>query len=138
MAVGWERLKAELIGGEANGGDAAFGACAGAAGMERSSRSFMPDGAGAAGFDGAGDEKALKSARPLEGLVVLFCCWVCGVGFELKKLPPPPNMPEEDVDGGDFALEKLSSPANGDGFGAGAALKDRLLNASFIPPNDDC
>lgn len=56
----------------------------------------------------------------------------------MKKLPPPPNMLDEDAAGGDFALEKLSSPENGDGFGAGAALKERLLNASFMPPKADC
>ena len=47
-------------------------------------------------------------------------------------------MLEEDVAGGDFVLEKLSRPENGDGLGAGAALKERLLNASFMPPKDDC
>lgn len=58
--------------------------------------------------------------------------------MESKKLPPPPNMLEEDVVGGDLVLEKLSSPANGEGLGAGAALNDRPLNASFMPPNADC
>ena len=53
-------------------------------------------------------------------------------------MPPPPNMVDDDVVGGDLVLEKLSRPENGDGFGAGAALKERLLNASFIPPNVDC
>ncbi len=38
----------------------------------------------------------------------------------LKKLPPPPNMLDE-ADDGDFVLEKLSSPANGEGFGCGGA-----------------
>jgi hypothetical protein len=47
-------------------------------------------------------------------------------------------MLEEDVVGGDFALEKLSSPEKGEGFGAGAALKERLLKASFMPPKADC
>lgn len=47
-------------------------------------------------------------------------------------------MLEDDVVGGDLELEKLSRPENGDGFGAGAALKERLLKASFIPPNADC
>lgn len=42
-------------------------------------------------------------------------------GFESKKLPPPPNMFEEDVVGGDLALEKLSIPEKGDGLGAGCA-----------------
>lgn len=58
--------------------------------------------------------------------------------MELKKLPPPPNMLDEDVAGGDFALEKLSRPENGEGFGAGAAAKDRLPKASFMPPKEDC
>ena len=58
--------------------------------------------------------------------------------MELKKLPPPPNMLDDEVLGGDFALEKLSRPENGEGLGAGAALKERLLKASFIPPNADC
>ena len=58
--------------------------------------------------------------------------------MESKKLPPPPNMLDEDVVGGDFALEKLSRPEKGEGLGAGAALKDRLLNASFMPPKADC
>jgi hypothetical protein len=49
-------------------------------------------------------------------------------------------MFDEDVDGGDLALVKLSRPEKGDGLGAGAAaaLKERLLKASFIPPNADC
>ena len=48
-------------------------------------------------------------------------------------------MFEDEVVGGDFALEKLSRPENGDGFGTAAGwLKDKLLNASFIPPKDDC
>jgi hypothetical protein len=47
-------------------------------------------------------------------------------------------MLDEDVVGGDFALEKLSRPEKGEGLGAGAALKDRLLNASFMPPKADC
>lgn len=33
----------------------------------------MPEFDGAAGLDGAGEEKALKSPRPLDGLIVLFC-----------------------------------------------------------------
>jgi hypothetical protein len=51
-------------------------------------------------------------------------------------LPPPPNMLEEDVVGGDFVLVKLSSPEKGDGLGCGGAAwpKDNPLKASFIPP----
>lgn len=91
----------------------------------------------AAGLDGAGVLNEEKLARPLEGLVVRF--WTGGdLGFASKKLPPPPNMLDEDVEGGDFALEKASRPEKGDGLGAGAALKDRLPKASFIPPNADC
>lgn len=136
--AGEERLKAELAGGDASGGEVTLGAEAGADGMDRSSKSFMPLAAGAAGLDGAGEEKALKSDKPPEGLMVRLCDWFCGAGLESKKLPPPPNMFDEDVEGGDFALEKLSRPENGEGLGAGAALKDRLLNASFMPPKADC
>jgi hypothetical protein len=134
-------LKAEFIGGDVIGGEAALGAGAGAEGMDKSRRSPRPDD-DAAGFDGAGDEKEEKSLRPLEGLVVRFCaCVYAGaLGLESKKLPPPPNMFDEDVVGGDFVLVKLSSPENGDGLGAGCAawLNDKLLKASFIPPKDDC
>jgi hypothetical protein len=58
------------------------------------------------------------------------------LGLESKKLPPPPNMFDDDVVGGDFVLVKLSSPENGEGFAAGCAawLNDKLLKASFIPP----
>jgi hypothetical protein len=131
------RLNAEFIGGEAIGA-AGLGAGAGAEGIERSRRSPRPED-DAAGFDGAGDEKEEKSPpRPLEGLVVRFCA--CGFGLESKKLPPPPNMFDEDVVGGDFALEKLSSPENGDDFAAGCAacVNDKLPKASFMPPNADC
>jgi len=83
--------------------------------------------------------KEEKLPRPLEGLVVRF--WTGGdLGFESKKLPPPPNMFDEDVVGGDLVAEKLSSPANGDGLDAGCAawLKERLLKASLSPPKLDC
>ena len=136
--AGEERLKAEFAGGDASGGEVTLGAGAGADGMDRSRRSFIPLAAGAAGLDGAGEENALKSANPAEGLMVRLCGWFWGAGLELKKLPPPPNMFDEDVVGGDFALEKLSRPENGEGLGAGAALKDRLLKASFMPPKADC
>jgi hypothetical protein len=90
----------------------------------------------AAGLDGAGVLKEEKLPRPLEGLVVRF--WTGGdLGFESKKLPPPPNMLDEDVEAGDFVLEKASSPEKGEGLGAGAALKERLLKASFMPPKAD-
>jgi hypothetical protein len=76
--------------------------------------------------------------RPAEGLMVRLCdC--CGAGLELKKLPPPPNMFEDDdVVGGDLAPEKPSSPEKAEGLGAGAASNERLLKASFIPPKADC
>jgi len=140
--AGVERLKAELIGGEDTGAGAALGAGAGAEGMERSRRSPIPDEEGA-GLVGAGEEKDEKSLIPLEGLIVRLCAWPYAggdFGFESKKLPPPPNMFDEDVVGGDFALEKLSSPEKGEGLGcAGAAwLKLRPLKASFIPPKLDC
>jgi len=65
--------------------------------------------------------------------------WTGGdMGFESKKLPPPPNMLDEDVDAGDFVLEKASRPEKGEGLGAGAGLKLRLPKASFMPPKADC
>ena len=131
-------MNAELACGDASGGDVTLGAGAGADGMDRSKRSFMPLAAGAAGLDGAGEEKALKSAIPPDGLIVRLCDWVWGAGLESKKLPPPPNMLEEEVEGGAFALEKLSRPEKGEGLAAGAGLKDKLLKASFMPPKADC
>ena len=60
------------------------------------------------------------------------------MGLESKKLPPPPNMfKDEDVEVGDLVLEKASRPEKGEGLGAGAALKERLLKASFMPPKAD-
>ena len=57
--AGEERLNAELTGGDASGGELALGAGAGAEGIDRSRRSAIPEAAGAAGLDGAGEEKAL-------------------------------------------------------------------------------
>jgi len=132
-AAGWDKLKAEFMGGEAIDWTGGWGAGAGAEGIERSRRSFMPEveGAGCAGAE----EKAEKLPRPLEDG---FCAGG-DFGFESKKFPPPPNMLDE-ADGGDLVLVKLSRPENGDGLGAGAAAcpKDRLLNASFSPPKPDC
>jgi hypothetical protein len=56
-----------------------------------------------------------------------------------KKLPPPPNM-FEDVEFAGFGLEKLSRPEKGEGlaWGGAGAPNDRLLKASFIPPNPLC
>lgn len=133
-------MNADDVGGEATGEKVCWGA--GAEGMERSSRSPMPED-DAAGLEGAGVLKEEKLARPAEGLVVRF--WTGGdLGFASKKLPPPPNM-FEDVDAGDFVLEKASSPEKGEGLGAGAGLKLRLLKASFMPlkasfmpPKADC
>ena len=71
--AGDERLNAEFICGDARGGEVTLGAGAGAAGIDRSRRSFMPEATGTEGSDGAGDEKALKSARALDGLIVRFC-----------------------------------------------------------------
>ena len=73
-AAGVERLNAELNGGEATGGDMTLGCGAGAEGIDKSRRSFMPE-VEAAGFAGAGDVNALKLPRPADGLVVLF--WDC-------------------------------------------------------------
>lgn len=135
--AGEERLKAELIGGDATEAGVALGAGAGADGIERPRRSPISDD-DAAGLDGAGEEKEEKSPRPAEGLIVRF--WAGAFGFESKKLPPPPNMLEVDVVVGDLVLEKLSRPEKGDGFGGACAvwLNDRLLKASFIPPKLDC
>lgn len=132
-------MNAEFMGGEAIG-LAALGAGAGAEGMERSRRSPRPEEDGA-GWDGAGAEKAEKPPpRPLDGLVVRFV-YDGVLGLESKKLPPPPNMLEEEaVVGGDFVPEKLSRPEKGDALGAGCAgwLNDKLLKASFMPPKPDC
>ena len=134
-------MKAEDAGGgEATGENVCCGAGAGAGaeGIERSRRSPIPPMLEdeAADLDDAGVLKEEKLPRPLEGLVVRF--WTGGdLGFESKKLPPPPNMLEEDVEAGDFVLEKASSPEKGEGLGAGAALKERLLKASFMPPKAD-
>jgi hypothetical protein len=43
------------------------------------------------------------------------------LGFESKKLPPPPNMFEEDMVAEDFALVKLSRPEKGEALAAGCA-----------------
>lgn len=133
-------MNAEFMAGDV--GLEARGAGAGAEGMDKSSRSFIPLGAGAVGLDGAAEDvKASKLPRPAAGLMVRIwdCCAGGDCGLEAKKLPPPPNMlEEEDIVGGDFALEKLSRPEKGEGFGAGAAEKDRLLKASFMPPKEDC
>jgi hypothetical protein len=95
----------------------------------------MPEEA-AGGFEGAEVLNAEKLLMPTEGLVVRF--WTGGdLGLESKKLPPPPNM-FEDVEAGDFVLEKASRPEKGEALGAGAALKERLLKASFMPPKADC
>ena len=64
-------MKAEFIGGDATGGEVTLGAGAGAEGIDRSRRSFIPE-AGAAGLEGAGDVKAPKSPKPAEGLIVRF------------------------------------------------------------------
>lgn len=140
-AEGCDKLNAEDAGGgEATGENVCCGAGAGAEGIERSSRSPMPPMLDeAASFEGAGVLKEEKLLRPAEGLAVRF--WTGGdLGFESKKLPPPPNMVDEDVEAGDFVLEKASRPekGEGEGLGAGAALKERLLKASFMPPKADC
>ena len=129
-----------MMGGDATGAGAALGAGTGAEGIERSRRSPIPE-EDAAGLEGAGDVKDEKSPRPLDGLIVRFCAWYAGAfGFESKKFPPPPNMFDDDVVGGDFVLEKLSRPENGDGFDGACAvwLNDKLLKASFIPPKPGC
>lgn len=127
---------------DAGGGDTTdrcgAGAGAGAKGIERSRRSPMPPmpEEAAGGFEGAEVLNAEKLLMPTEGLVVRF--WTGDdLGLESKKLPPPPNM-FEDVEAGDFVLEKASRPEKGEALGAGAALKERLLKASFMPPKADC
>lgn len=130
------RLNAEDAGGgEATGENVCFGAGAGAEGIERSRRSPIPEEGG--GLEGAEELKDENPASPLEGLVVRLCTGG-DLGFESKKFPPPPNMLDEDVEGGDFALENESSPEKGEGLGAGAVLNERLLKASFMPPKADC
>jgi hypothetical protein len=110
-------LNADVSGGEVTGEKDCRGAAAGAEGIERSRRSPIPEDE-AAGLDGAGDVKEENPARPLDGLVVRF--WTGGdFGFESKKLPPPPNMLDEDDEEGDLVLEKASSPEKGEGFAAG-------------------
>lgn len=90
----------------------------------------------AAGFAAAGVLKEEKLPSPADGLVVRF--WTGGLlGLASKKLPPPPNMEDVEVEAGDLALEKASRPEKGEGFGAGAALKERLPKASFMPPKAD-
>jgi hypothetical protein len=92
---------------------------------------------------GAADEEELKAEKPPKpagGLVVLFCAGG-DLGFESKKLPPPPNRPDAGPGGGDFLAEKRSRPEKGEGVGfalGAGCVKDRLLKASFMPPNDDC
>lgn len=96
----------------------------------------MPE-EGAAGC-AAAEEKAEKSPMLL---CAGFGAWAGGdFCAELKKLPPPPNMFDEDEAGGDRVLVKLSRPEKGDGLGAGAAAcpNERLLKASFRPPKPDC
>lgn len=135
-------MNAELMGGDDTGAGAALGAGAVAAGMERSRRSPRPEADGAGLDVDAGEVNDEKSLIALGGLVVRFWACVYGgdFGFASKKLPPPPNMLDEEVVGGDFVLEKLSSPEKGEGFAAGWAawLNDKLLKASFRPPKPDC
>jgi hypothetical protein len=83
--------------------------------MDRSRRSFIPEAWGA-GFEAAGELKDEKSPNPL---AAGFCAyvWFAGVDFAVsKKLPPPPNIFEDDCAGGDRVLEKLSRPAKGEGL----------------------
>jgi hypothetical protein len=54
-------MEGDVIGGE----DIGFDGAGDEAGIDRSSRSFIPD-AGAAGFEGAGDENAEKPPKPLD------------------------------------------------------------------------
>jgi len=131
------RLNAEFVCGDAMGWLVTRGA--GAEGMDRSRRSFIPLVAGAECLGGAAeDANASKSPILLAGLVVRS--WE-GTGVDedlaLKKLPPPPNRLDEDVVGGALVLEKLSRPEKGEGFGAGAAAKERVLKASLRPPKED-
>lgn len=103
-------MNAEFMVGDAMVWLGARGAGAGAAaGIERSRRSFRPE-EDAAGLGALvlGDVNDEKSPNPLV-LGLRFCDWVWvmagALEDESKKLPPPPNMLEEEVIGGDFALE---------------------------------
>ena len=82
-----------FIGGEDIGGEVTrwLGA---ADGIDRSRRSFMPEVWGA-GFEAAGDVNEEKSPNPLE---LGFCAYACEGGDfgASKKLPPPPNIFEDD------------------------------------------
>lgn len=92
----WDRLKTELGVEETAGAGAGAGAEDVEVVVEKSNRSFMADDAGAAGLAGAGDEKALKLARPLpdrEG----WWDGADGAGLESKK-PPPPRPEKADAD----------------------------------------
>lgn len=139
-------MKAELIEGDATAGED-MGWEGAAAGIDRSRRSLSPD-PGDTGFGGAAavgeDRDEERSPKPL-ALGCLLCVCACvvgaGLGLESKKLPPPPNRFEEDVEAGERDLESESRPAKGDGFAGGAAgceLKDKSLNASLRPPRLDC
>lgn len=136
-ADGEERLNAELKEGDTTEGDLGLDAAAGVvAGIEKSRRSFIPEGAGLDAVVGAGEENAEKSPNPPE---VCFGAWG-GVAFGVasKNPPPPPKGFDEDVEGGDLVLEKLSRPANGEGLATGWELKLRPPNASLRPPTCDC
>lgn len=83
-----------------------------------------------------------NAPNPLEELKVLLG-WAAGVGvgfFASKKLPPKLVEEGDEIDGVDFWLDKLPSPAKAEGLlfwdcAGGEKLKE--LNASCIPPKED-
>lgn len=150
-----ERLKTELGVEDTAGAGAGAGAEAVEV-AEKSNRSFMAEDAGTAGLaDAAGEEKALKSARPLPDLCG-WCDGADGAGLESKKPPPlrPENADADDCCG----VDDLLGPENADDccgvdvddllgtgfrlekaefcglFGLDTLEKLRLLNASLKPP----
>ncbi len=141
--VAWllDRLKTELADA---GGEEMAGLAAGAGGddAEKSNRSPRAAEAGwAAGLGIAAD--AVGELSPPKPPISKDCFGAggeVGVGLASKKLPPLRLEKAELLDGGaGRPLEKLFKLAKASCFGlfgpAGEA-KLKLLNASFIPPND--
>lgn len=64
------KLKAEAVLGGDIGGDAAFGAGVVSVGMDKSSKSFIPEACGAGLDAGTDDVNASKLPSPEDGLIV--------------------------------------------------------------------